>query len=139
MVSPYHEEFNDKRPNNQKQFKQKLSENCSSSRISPNAASNATSHAIQRSRNLRVRQPNDPKDLVNDIYGVVEDGNLGMAGGTEVNICHGNSGNNELREFLTDSHHTMKNSKQNTSNGSKSLKRSNSSSGRIGNGNNTFE
>lgn len=34
-----------------------------------------------------------------------------MAGGTEVNLSHGNSGNNELREFLSDSHNTMKISK----------------------------
>lgn len=59
---------------------------------------------------------------MHDIYGV---GPLGQAGGTEVNLGKSGSGNNELKEFLTDP------ISKGNSYGS-GLKRSNSSSGRLG-------
>jgi hypothetical protein len=99
--------------------------------ISPQAS--AATHAPQRSRNQRVSQKEQKDKLVHDIYGVVG-GALGCAGGTEANLSHANSGSNELREFLTDSHQTQKNSKNSNSLSQKSslhLKRSNSSSGMV--------
>ena len=91
---------------------------------------------------MRQNEQNQKDKLVHDIYGVIG-GPLGIAGGTEVNLSKG-SGNNELKEFLTESHQTMKNSKNGTNSmGSKSnslhLKRSNSSSGMIINRAETFD